>query len=170
MKKTVFPLEKCKLGWNNHFWNFLCQCKMKKILRKFLGQSDTPWPTLPQYTQRWSPFRFSNHRLPKATTTIKLKTRPDKVWLRPLCPQRTRLRSAITPLFDSDICQFYVPPSLLLLKICQSKINSSWVAGPIGQTNRRPSVWCSKYYFFSWFLAEFFAKTLSIYLFTFLKK
>ena len=72
-------------------------------------------PLCPQYTQRWSPFRFSNHRLPKATPTIKLKTRPDKVWLRPLCPQRTRLRSAITPLFDSDICQFYVPPSLLLL-------------------------------------------------------
>ena len=25
-------------------------------------------------------------------------------------------------------------------KICQSKINSRWVAGPIGQMNRRPSV------------------------------
>ena len=59
-------------------------------------------------------FWFSSHRPPKATT-IKLTTRPDKVRLRPLCPQRTRLRSAITPLFDSDICQFYVPPSLLLL-------------------------------------------------------
>ena len=33
----------------------------------------------------------------------------------------------------------------------------------MGQTNRRPSVWCSKYYFFSWFLAKFFAKILSIY-------
>ena len=27
--------------------------------------------------------------------------------------QRTRLSSAITPLFDSDICQFYVPSSFL---------------------------------------------------------
>ena len=44
------------------------------------------------------------------------------------------------------------------------------VAWTMGQTNRRPSVWCSKYYFFSWFLAEFFAKILSIYLFIFLKK
>ena len=26
------------------------------------------------------------------------------------------------------------------VKIRQSKINSCWVAGPIGQTNRRPSV------------------------------
>ena len=34
-------------------------------------------------------------------------------------------------------------------EIRQSKINSRWVARPIGQTNRRPSVWCSKYYFFS---------------------
>ena len=33
-------------------------------------------------------------------------------------------------------------------KIRQSKINSRSVAGPIGQTNRPPSVWCSKYYFF----------------------
>ena len=71
-------------------------------------------PLCPQHTQLCSAFCFSNHRPPKATT-IKLKTRPDKVRLRPLCPQRTRLRSAITPLFDSDICQFYVPPSLLLL-------------------------------------------------------
>ena len=56
------------------------------------------------------------------------------------------------------------------LEIRQSKINSRSVAGPMGQMNRRPSVWCSKYYFFSWFLAEFFAKILSIYLFIFLKK
>ena len=31
-------------------------------------------------------------------------------------------------------------PELALHKIRQSKINSRWVAGPIGQTNRRPSV------------------------------
>ena len=55
-------------------------------------------------------------------------------------------------------------------EICQSKINSRSVAGPMGQMNLQPSVWCSKYYFFSWFLAEFFAKILSIYLFIFLKK
>ena len=40
------------------------------------------------------------------------------------------------------------PPFCQRLKIRQSKINSRWVAGPIGQTNRRPNVWCSKYYFF----------------------
>ena len=45
-----------------------------------------------------------------------------------------------------------------------------WVAWTMGQTNRRQSIWCSKYYFFSWFFAEFFAKILSIYLFIFLKK
>ena len=33
-------------------------------------------------------------------------------------------------------------------EIRQSKINSRSVAGPMGQMNRRPSVWCSKYYFF----------------------
>ena len=38
-----------------------------------------------------------------------------------------------------------------------------WVAWTMGQTNRQPRVWCSKYYFFSWFLAKFFAKILSIY-------
>ena len=27
-----------------------------------------------------------------------------------------------------------------------------WVAGTMGQMNRRPSVWCSKYYFFQYFL------------------
>ena len=35
------------------------------------------------------------------------------------------------------------------------------VAWTMGQTNRWPSVWCSKYYFFSWFLAKLFAKILS---------
>ena len=57
----------------------------------------------------------------------------------------------------------------LIIKIRQSKINSRSVAGPMGQMNRRPSVWCSKYFFFSWFLAEFFAKIPTIYLFIFLK-
>ena len=38
-----------------------------------------------------------------------------------------------------------------------------WVAWTMGQTNCQPSVWCSKYLFFSWFLAKFFAKILSIY-------
>ena len=37
-------------------------------------------------------------------------------------------------------------------EIRQSKINSRSVAGPMGQMNRRPSVWCSKYYFFHDFL------------------
>jgi len=40
----------------------------------------------------------------------------------------------------------------------------------MGRMNRWPSVWCSHYYLFSWFLAEFFAKILSIYLFIFWKK
>ena len=41
----------------------------------------------------------------------------------------------------------------------------SLVGGTIVQMNRRPSVWCSKYYFFSWFLAKYFAKSLSIHSF-----
>ena len=45
-----------------------------------------------------------------------------------------------------------------------------WVARTMGQTNRRPRVWCSKYYFFSWFLAKFFAKILSIYFLIFFYK
>ena len=41
-----------------------------------------------------------------------------------------------------------------------------WVAWTIGQTNRRPSVWFSKYYFFSWFLAKFLQKSFQfIFLF-----
>ena len=42
--------------------------------------------------------------------------------------------------------------SLYQSKIRQSKINSRSVAGPMGQMNRRPSVRCSKYYFFHDFL------------------
>ena len=40
-----------------------------------------------------------------------------------------------------------------------------WVAG----TNDSLTYvfWCSKYYFFSWFLAKFFSKILSIYFFNF---
>ena len=38
-----------------------------------------------------------------------------------------------------------------------------WVAGTMGQMNRRPSIWCSKYYFFPWFLAKYIAKSLSIH-------
>ena len=34
------------------------------------------------------------------------------------------------------------------VEIRQSKINSRLVAGTMGQMNRRPSVWCSKYYIF----------------------
>ena len=36
-------------------------------------------------------------------------------------------------------------------------------AGSFVQMNQRPSVWCSKTYFFSQFLAKFFAKIISIY-------
>ena len=38
------------------------------------------------------------------------------------------------------------------LKILQSKINSRLVAGTMGQMNRRPSVRCSKYFFFRLFI------------------
>ena len=47
-------------------------------------------------------------------------------------------------------------------KIRQFTIYYGWVAWTMGQTNRWQSVWCSKYYFFSWFLAKFFAKILLI--------
>ena len=44
-----------------------------------------------------------------------------------------------------------------------------WVAWTMGQMNHWPSVWCSKYYFFSWFLAEFFAKnTFNLFVYFFL--
>ena len=49
------------------------------------------------------------------------------------------------------------------LEIRQSKINSRWVAGPIGQRNRRPSVWCSKNYFFRLFYRLRALKTLYFY-------
>ena len=45
-----------------------------------------------------------------------------------------------------------------------------WVAWMMGQTNHRPRVWCSEYYFFSWFLAKFFSKIFSIYLLIFFYK
>ena len=55
------------------------------------------------------------------------------------------------------------------LKIRQSKINSSWVAGPIGQTNRRPSVWCSKHYFL-WLFIDLGHSKLFTFIFVFFKK
>ena len=42
-----------------------------------------------------------------------------------------------------------------------------WFAGSLGQMTCRQSVWCSKCYFFSQFLAKFFAKIVSIYFFIF---
>ena len=39
-----------------------------------------------------------------------------------------------------------------------------WCAGSLGRTTHRPSVWCSKYYFFSLFLAKSFSKIVSIFL------
>ena len=42
-----------------------------------------------------------------------------------------------------------------------------WVAWTMGQINRRPTVWCSNYYFFSWFLAKFFAKKSFHFIFSF---
>ena len=62
--------------------------------------------------------------------------------------------------------------SALHLKIRQSKINSRWVAGPIGQRNRRPSVWCSKYYFFYYFFKKFLPKSfqfISLFFYNFIK-
>ena len=58
----------------------------------------------------------------------------------------------------------------VLLKIHQSKINSRLVAGPIGQTNHRPSVLCSKYYFFKTFYRLRALKTLYFYFCIFFEK
>ena len=33
-----------------------------------------------------------------------------------------------------------------------------WIAWTMGQTNHQPSVWCSKYYFFSWFSCKILCK------------
>ena len=54
-------------------------------------------------------------------------------------------------------------------KIRQFKINSRWVAGPIGQTNHRPSDWCSKYYFFLNFIGWGHSKLFTL-IFVFSKK
>ena len=69
--------------------------------------------------------------------------------------------AVVIPLF-STICG-WVRNSF---EIRQSKINSRWVAGPIGQTNRRPSVWCSRYYFFHKILQIFLQKPFSLFLIT----
>ena len=46
-----------------------------------------------------------------------------------------------------------------------------WFAGPMGQTTRRPSIWCSKYYLFSHnFSQNSFQKILTIYFFITLQK
>ena len=47
-----------------------------------------------------------------------------------------------TDVDNQELLQNYfgVLSASLSYGICQSKINSRWVAGPIGQTNRRPSV------------------------------
>ena len=55
-------------------------------------------------------------------------------------------------------------------EIRQSLIYSRLVAGTMVQMNRRPSVWRSKYYFFSWFLTKYFAKSLSIHFIIFFIK
>ena len=43
-------------------------------------------------------------------------------------------------LYDINSISMLAVEHVVSLKIRQSKINSRWVAGPIGQTNRRPSV------------------------------
>ena len=55
------------------------------------------------------------------------------------------------------------------IKFCQSKINSRWVGGPMGQMNRRPSIWCSKYYFFHDFLQNSLQKYFQYICLFFLK-
>ena len=51
---------------------------------------------------------------------------PTFMGLKPdsLTPQN--IYSAITPLFDSDICQFYVPPSLPLLTSSNTQEDPAW--------------------------------------------
>ena len=55
-------------------------------------------------------------------------------------------------------------------EIRQSKINSRSVAGPMGQMNRRPSVRCSKYYFFFMISCRILCKnTFNLFVYFFLK-
>ena len=94
-------------------------------------------------------------------------SRSTKIWGRTLlqpCVSNENVGVQILWLWKRG-SECYQILSHLYHKIRQSKINSRSVPGPMGQMNRRPSIWCSKYYFFSWFLAEFFAKILSIYFF-----
>ena len=48
-------------------------------------------------------------------------------------------------------------------------MNSRSVAGPMGQMNHWPIVWCSKYYFFSQFLAKILCKNPFIFFCNFTK-
>ena len=45
-----------------------------------------------------------------------------------------------------------------------------WVAGMMGQRNRRPSVWCSKYFFFHDFLQNSLQKSFQFFFLIFFKK
>ena len=56
------------------------------------------------------------------------------------------------------------------VEIRQSKINSRSVAGSMGQMNRRPSVWCSKYYFFFMISCRILCKnTFNLFVYFFFK-
>ena len=44
-----------------------------------------------------------------------------------------------------------------------------WLAGPMGQTTRRPSVWCSKYYFFFHNFLQILKKSFNLFFYNFTK-
>ena len=120
------------------------------------------------YNRKMQPSNFWRWTLDNAVIGTKISNLPNL----PLLIFSQQKQCKLNPLLNRshswiEIFFGILKFSLHCIKIRQSKINWRSVAGPMGQINRRPSVWCSKYYFFSWFLAEFFAKILSIYLFIF---
>ena len=78
------------------------------------------------------------------------------------CPKSDKTRLKMTHILK--ILFFDCYPERFKNPSIYNKIR--WVAWTMGQMNRRKSVWCSKYYFFSWFLAKFFKTLLNGFFFS----
>ena len=68
----------------------------------------------------------------------------------------------------------YITVTLLIISTLNRNPSISnilrWVAGTMGQMNRRPSIWCSKYFFFHDFLQNSLQKYFQSICLSFLKK
>ena len=114
----------------------------------------------------WSLFRFCNF-LTFDQNLWHFGNCSDVVtfWLQHNRKKQTYTQTAIIHYNKSILCSIEEKKS----NIRQSKINSRSVAGPMGQMNHRPSVWCSMYYFFHNFLQNSLQKCFQcIFLFFFI--